>query len=615
MEATPLGSHYNNGTWMFFVWAPKRQSVELHLLGLDRYIPMHPEPQGYFSVTVADLKPGDKYLYRLDKEIERPDPASRYQPEGVHGPSALVSTEFEWSDASWISPPLRDSVFYELHVGTFTEEGSFEAIIPYLPELKELGITTIQLMPIAQFPGSRNWGYDGVQLFAPHSDYGGPDGLYALVNACHNHQLAIFLDVVYNHLGPEGNYLWDYGPYFTDRYSSPWGASVNLDGAYSDEVRHFFIQNAMYWLETYHFDGLRLDATHALFDFSARPFLGELSESVNQWAQQSDRYITLLAENDQSDRRVTLPLSEQGLGIDGQWLDDLHHTLHVALTGESNGYYLDYQPFPLLSKVLREGFAYSGQYSPVRKRRHGTPSEDLSTDRFIVSTQTHDQVGNRMLGERLTDLTDFNGLKLAAGLLACSPYTPMLFMGEEYGETAPFLYFISHSDESLIEAIRNGRAEEFADFEWNGVPPDPQDASTFMRCKLNRNLGNSGHHALLLSIYKDLLTLRHAYSSLRNPERSSTRVIESERSRMICMERSDEISIFRIFMNFDLQNAHSLVLDATPHLTWKKLRDSNQDSWTLTGKDASTSPSLFQPGTPMDVTLMPTSFAIYLSTL
>ena len=523
--------------------------------------------------------------------------------------SQIIDHTFNWDDSNWQPPDLKDSVLYELHVGTFTQEGTFEAIIPYLPYLKDLGVTTIQLMPVAQFPGNRNWGYDGVYLYAPHFSYGGPHGLKKLVMAAHKHELAIYLDVVYNHLGPEGNYLRDFGPYFTDQYRSPWGESVNLDGPYSDGVRDFLIQNALHWLDVYRIDGLRLDATHALFDFSARPFLRDLSETVNKWAHQAGRKVCLVAENDQSDRLLTLPPDTSGQGMDAQWLDDLHHTMHVALTNEKDGYYADYQDKDLFAKVLREGFAYSGQYSPARKRRHGTFAGDLSTDRFIVSTQTHDQVGNRMLGERLSELTNFDGLKLAACLLACSPYVPMLFMGEEYGERAPFLYFVSHSDPELIESVQQGRRKEFEAFNWSAHPPDPQDNATFLRSKLDHSLKESQPHSILLQIYKELLRFRARHSVMRETSRVNQNVFGSDYA--LCLERRNPDEAVRIFLNFTSEQ-QDIQMGLTP-LKWKKIIDSHTPAWCMDNSYKTRPPESFGCDTRMSVSLPPLSFVIYKS--
>lgn len=609
-----IGSKIEPTGAAFRVWAPFTDQVHVVFTKDGSRAALTKEDRGYHSLHGLDVAPGCRYMYSLDNGPPRPDPASRFQPEGVHGSSALVDPHFHWTDVSWTPPELKDSVIYELHTGTFTAEGTFEAILHHLDYLQDLGITTIQLMPVAQFPGARNWGYDGVQLFAPHSSYGGPTGLKKLINACHSRGIAVFLDVVYNHLGPEGNYLGEFGPYFTSRYESPWGSSINLDGPYSDEVRHFLIQNAIYWLDTYHFDGLRLDATHALFDFSARPFLAELSTAIDHWARDNNRKVTLIAENDQSDRRLTLSTDEQGFGMDGQWLDDLHHTLHVALTQENEGYYIDYQSPELLTKVLSDGFAYTGEYSPARKRTHGTPVADLSTDRFVVSTQTHDQVGNRLMGDRLSQLTNLDGLKLAACLLACSPYTPMLFMGEEYGETAPFMYFISHSDPQLIEAVRQGRAKEFADFGWPEDPPDPQSESTFLSCKLDHSLRGTGDHLLLFSFYKTLLALRRSSEALTQPSRSSITVETGQTPHMVCLERRSTGEVIRVLMNFDTQNAAPFFFKSN-EFSWENILDSSAPEWSQTPRRSLPRiPDFIASDTTQEITLAPAGFVIYKAT-
>lgn len=607
----PLGPHRRaDGTTHFLVWSPNAARVELRLLRQDVYIAMQPDADGYYACAVADVQPGDRYLFRLDGEKERPDPASRFQPEGVHGPSQLIDPAFPWQDTGWQPPSLRSTVIYELHVGTFTPAGTFDAVIPHLPYLRDLGVNTLELMPIAEFPGARNWGYDGVQPYAAHHAYGGPAGLKRLVNACHQAGIAVLLDVVYNHLGPEGNYLWDYGPYFTGRYRTPWGDSLNFDGPESDHVRRYFIENARFWLEDFHLDGLRLDAVHALFDFSAYPFLEQLADDLHHWADQRSRRIHLIAESDHSDRRLTLPRAANGLGLDAQWLDDLHHALHTALTGEADGYYADYADFALLPQVLRAGFAYSGQFSPARRRRHGTPAGDIPADRFVVCVQNHDQVGNRMLGERLSQLTTFDGLKLAAGLLLCSPYVPLLFMGEEYGETAPFLYFVSHGDPDLVAGVRAGRAEEFAAFHWKGVPPDPQAEATFQRSKLDLSLRTAGAHALLFRLYRHLLALRRANPALTNPRRADTAVYAEAGARIVGLERRDGPCALRIVLNFHTSRPQTIALPAAS-CGWSCLCDSSAAEWSPDGLSAATAPVELPADVPVSVTLPPLSFVIY----
>ena len=439
-----------NGRCCFRVWAPRAEKVEVRLVApQERLLPLKKAEAGYFHGVLERVEPGARYFYRLDGTRERPDPASRFQPEGVHGPSQVIEPDFPWTDQGWCGLGLPAYVIYEIHVGAFTPAGTFEAVIPHLAELKELGITALELMPVAQFPGRRNWGYDGVFPYAVQNSYGGPAGLKRLVDACHRHGLAVILDVVYNHLGPEGNYLGDYGCYFTDRYRTPWGEAVNFDGPHSDEVRRFFIENALYWIGDCHIDALRLDALHAIFDQSPQPFLAELAEAVHAQAEGLNRRVHLMAESDLNDVRLIRPPELGGYGLDAHWNEDFHHALHTLLTGEQGGYYEDFGRLAQLAKAFREGFVYSGQYSPYRRRRHGSSSRGLPGQRFIVFAQNHDQVGNRLLGDRLTRLVSFEALKLAAGAMILSPFLPLLFMGEEYGEVAPFHYFISHSDPAV----------------------------------------------------------------------------------------------------------------------------------------------------------------------
>jgi maltooligosyltrehalose trehalohydrolase len=427
----------------------------------------------------------------------------------VHGPSRIVDPPaFRWTDHNWQGTSLERSIFYELHVGTYTADGTFDALIEHLPQLAALGVTTIELMPVAQFPGARNWGYDGVYIFAPQNTYGGPESLQRLVDAAHQHGLAIALDVVYNHLGPEGNYLSAYGPYFTDRYHSPWGQAINFDGAGSDDVRRFFIENALYWIEDYHFDALRLDAIHGIFDFGARHFLAELKSAVADLSQRLGREIHLIAESDLNDSRILHDTEHGGYDLDSQWSDDFHHSVHTLLTGEKPGYYSDFNGVMPLVSTLRDGWFYSGQHSNYRKRRHGNSPRGLSPKKFVVCNQNHDQVGNRAAGERLTSLVNFEGLKLAAGITLLSPFVPMLFMGEEYGEGAPFQYFTSHGDPELVEAVRRGRRAEFAAFGWESRVPDPQDEQTFSRSRLNHALKEKEPHSTLLRFYQRLIQIR-----------------------------------------------------------------------------------------------------------
>ncbi|HWH77177.1 MAG TPA: malto-oligosyltrehalose trehalohydrolase, partial [Candidatus Binatus sp.] len=444
---------------------------------------------------------------------------------------------FRWDEKSWLGPPLKDYIIYELHVGRFTASGTFDAVIAYLEYLIQLGVTAIELMPVAQFPGARNWGYDGVFPFAVQNSYGGPQGLKRLISACHRRGLAVILDVVYNHLGPEGNYLADFGPYFTDRYKTPWGPALNFDGPFSDEVRNFFIQNALYWITEFHVDALRLDAVHAILDHSPVSFIEQLSCAVHQAAARLNRQILLIAESAANDARLVRPRESGGYALDAIWNDDFHHCLRTLLTGERNGYYQDYGEFSQFVKAYRERFAYSGEYSRYRRRRHGSVARDLPANKFVVFSQNHDQVGNRMHGDRLRHRVSFEDLKLAAGLVILSPFIPLLFMGEEYAEPAPFPYFISHSDKELIEAVRRGRRDEFAGFDCHVEVPDPQDAKTFLRAELNHELRNADEHLVMLKFYRELIRLRKTLVALNPVDESPVNVASFDTEQVLVVER------------------------------------------------------------------------------
>jgi maltooligosyltrehalose trehalohydrolase len=478
---------------------------------------MESEERGYFRLVLPAVPDGQRYAYCLDGGPERPDPASLWQPGGVHAPSAVVRPEtFTWSDAGWKGLAREDLVFYELHVGTFTPEGTFEAVLPRLEALRRLGVTAVELMPVAQFPGGRNWGYDGVHPYAVQNTYGGPHGLCRLVDACHAAGLAVFLDVIYNHLGPEGNYLPEFGPYFTDRYKTPWGSALNFDGPGSDAVRDFVVDNARMWVAEYHVDGLRLDAVHAICDGGPRHILGAVQEAVADAGRRLGRAVHVVAESDLNDVRLLLPPERGGYGLAAQWSDDFHHAVHAYLTGERQGYYQDFGPSADLARVLREPFLYAGTYSRTRDRRHGAPAGDLTGARFVVSIQNHDQVGNRARGDRLTALLRPPARRLAASLLLLSPYLPLLFMGEEYGEDNPFQFFCSFGDPGLIESVRRGRREEFAAFAWQGEVPDPQDEATFRASRPSWSWERDPVRAGLRRLYGDLLAARRAWPALRD---------------------------------------------------------------------------------------------------
>ncbi len=518
-----LGASLLGDRVTFTVWAPRCRSVDVVVEG-RRPDPMSPGEGGLFQATLGRVPPAARYHYRLDGTRFRPDPASRYQPEGVHGASVVVDPKrFMWTDQEFRGTAPADLVFYEIHVGTFTPAGTFEAIIAHLGALADLGVTAIQLMPIAEFPGSRNWGYDGVHLFAPQSTYGGPRGLRRLVDACHARGLSVFLDVVYNHLGPEGNYLAEYGPYFTDGATTPWGPAVNFDGEGSAGVRRHVVENGRTWVSEFHVDGFRLDAVHAIHDASPRHILTELAEAVRDEAARARRRVHVIAESHDNDRRLVLGPAEGGLGLDAVWSDDFHHALHRRLTGETAGYYADFAGDRHLPRAIAEGFAFQGEPSPYWRRNRGTASADLGAERFVIFVQTHDQVGNRAQGERLGALVPFDALKLAAALMFAAPAVPLLFMGEEYGETAPFQFFTSFIDRSLSELVRQGRAADVRRFGWTGAIPDPDAPNTFVSSRLNHPLALASHHRALRAYYRHWLALRRTHGALGARHKELTR--------------------------------------------------------------------------------------------
>ncbi len=510
----------------FRVWSPGRRRVEVDLgnrqvsmLRDDRGPGAAPRDSGWWTASVDDAGAGTDYAYRLDDGPPRPDPRSPFQPQGIHGPSRVVDHgAFAWTDAGWRGVPLPGCVLYECHIGTFSAEGSFDGAIAHLEHLAGLGVDAIELMPVAEFSGSRGWGYDGVDLFAPHHAYGGPDGLKRLVDAAHGHGLGVIMDVVYNHLGPAGNYLPDFGPYFSARHRTNWGEAVNFDGPGSDEVRRFVIDNALMWLRDYHCDGLRLDAVHAIVDHSATHILEELAAEVAALAAHLGRPLFLIAESDLNDPRFVRGRDAGGYGLDASWADEWHHALHATLTGERSGYYEDFGPLPLLAKALRQAWVYDGIYSAYRQRTHGRSPAGLAGSQFVVATQNHDQVGNRAAGERATALMSDGRLRVAAALLLTAPFVPLLFQGEEWGAATPFQYFTGHEDAELAAAVSEGRRHEFASFGWEaGGVPDPQDPATFGRSRLDWSEIAAVRHRDLLAWYRTLIALRRKWPELADP--------------------------------------------------------------------------------------------------
>ena len=529
----------------FRVWAPNLTNLAVRVMGETagehpRTIPMKQSSDSEFTATISQVSEGASYIYVLDGERERPDPVSRWQPGGVHDPSRVVDpASFPWSDQGWSGIPLQDFIIYELHTGTFTREGTFESVIPRLPYLRDLGITAIEIMPVAEVPGTRNWGYDGASLYAPQSSYGGPTGLKKLVDACHQHGLAVVLDVVYNHLGPEGNYLPEFAPCFTDTHHTPWGKAINSDGPESDGVRRFIIDNALYWLTEYHVDALRLDAIHGIYDFGARHILDELSQAFQDQARSLQRQAWLIAESDLDDVRVLNPRSAGGYALDAQWHDDFHHALYALLTGQREGFLMDFGAIADLSKSITDGFVFDWKYSRYRRRHYGSSSKDRPGEQLVGFIQNHDQIANTGRGKRLSTLVSAGQQKLAAVLTLCSPFLPLLFMGEEYGETAPFLYFTSFDDSGLAAAVREGRKKEMGSHYSESEFADPQAPGTFERCKLDWSKTAVSPHAEILRLYRDLISLRQQHPALANCRKDLTRIQFDEQAKWLVMKRSD----------------------------------------------------------------------------
>jgi maltooligosyltrehalose trehalohydrolase len=492
------------------VWAPSARSVEL--VTPERRVPLHPRAAGYWQNEVDDSVLARGYRYSIDGGEPIPDPRSKWQPDGVHGASHLMDIErlnaAQERALRFVAKPLRDAVIYELHVGTFTPEGTYAAAEAKLPHLAQLGVTHVELMPLATFPGRRGWGYDGVDLYAPFPAYGTPPQLASFVQACHARGIGVLLDVVYNHLGPDGNYLAQYGPYFTDRYKTNWGAAINYDGPHSDPVRGFVIDNALMWLRDYGFDGLRLDAVHAIFSFDAVHVLEELAIAVRELGARLGRSFVLIAESDLNDPRLVRPASQGGYGLDAHWADDFHHAVHRFFTGETDGYYADFQGLDDVAAALREGYVYQGQYSPHRARRHGRPPKGVGADQIVVCAQNHDQIGNRARGERLSMMLGVPQLKAIAALTVLSPFVPLLFQGEEWGAQTPFLYFTDHENAELGRLVAEGRSKEFNSFRWQGAVPNPQELETFTRSKLNWSELSEPPHAEIYDWYRRLIHLR-----------------------------------------------------------------------------------------------------------
>jgi maltooligosyltrehalose trehalohydrolase len=602
-----IGSFYlRNGNCEFKVWAPKAEELSLKIISpAEKIIKMEKDEFGYWTIE-TDVMPGCRYFYKINNSDERPDPASNFQPEGVHKSSAVVDhSSFKWHDKKWKNPELKDYIIYEIHTGTFTSEGTFESIIEKLEYLKELGITAIEIMPVAQFPGGRNWGYDGVYHYAPQNTYGGPEGFKKLINVCHSCGIAVILDVVYNHFGPEGNYTEQFGFYFNSLYHSPWGDALNFDGPDSDAVRNFFIENALYWFSNFHIDALRLDAIDRIYDMSAKHFLQKLAEKTDYLSKKIGRKFYLIAESDLNDNKIIRPIENYGFGIDAQWSDDFHHSIHSLLTGEQSGYYKDFGTTDDLIKSINNTFVYTGQYSEYRKRKHGNSAMESNPDQFVINLQNHDQIGNRGFGERLSELVTFEETKLAVAALFICPYIPLLFMGQEYNEINPFLYFVSFDDKNLIEAVRKGRQEEFSSFKWEKNIPDPQAEETFLKSKLNWNLLNEDQHRVLFEFYKYLIKLRKKNKAFYSFNRKNFNATGTEKDKLVIICRLWKQNKITAILNFN----DEVVTAKIPFSKgkWKKLLDSSDEKWN--GPGTSTPERVL--GKKQNITIKKFSVSIY----
>jgi len=579
VEKRKLGVNFNEeGQADIALWAPKVDYAEIYYVDKNKSEQLIGGELGLWTLTTDSLKPGDLYFFKLDGKVQFPDPASLSQPDGVHGASqAINNREFNWTDEKWKNFALKDYIFYELHVGTFTSEGTFAAIEEKLDYLIDLGITAIEIMPVSQFSGERNWGYDGVFPFSVQNSYGGAKGLQQLVNTCHIKGLAVVLDVVFNHIGPEGNHLENFGHYFTDKYHTPWGNAINFDDAWCDHVRNFFIENTLMWFRDFHIDGLRMDAVHAIKDFSPLHILQEIKLYVDELIHETGRNHYLIAELDLNDTRYINAISKGGFGLDAQWIDEFHHALRVSSGQPKTGYYSDFDSIVSLAKSYEDAYVYDGAYSDHRKKKFGVKAAENPGQQFVVFSQNHDHVGNRMLGERTSELVSFEMQKLLAGAVLVSPYLPMLFMGEEYGETNPFQYFVSHTDPELADAVRKGRKKEFEAFHMEGEAPDPMSEGTFEKSKLQWQLTEQEPHKTMLSFYKKLITIRKEQAALHVLNRKDVSVESLADQEVIILQRQHKIQHTICLMNFSKQPQQVKVPVYAP--VWHKLMASSDLKW------------------------------------
>lgn len=603
---SPIGARRDpaTGLWNFRVWAPLKKKIELSLLLPDkrrRIIPMRKDAMGYWSASIA-VKSGTRYMYRIDDKIERPDPASFFQPEGVHSPSetfdAGAPDRMKSSAQKNVRRETGDMIISEIHIGAFTREGTFEAAAKRLKKLKDSGINTVEIMPVSQFPGKRNWGYDGAYPFAVQNSYGGPAGLKFFVEECHKRGISVILDVVYNHLGPEGNYLGEFAPYFTDKYHTPWGRAVNFDDKYSRGVRDYFIANAVYWFENFNVDALRLDAIHGIFDEGPVHILDELSRETARLGRRLGRKFRLIAESDLNDSRVVRSRKEGGYAIDAQWSDDYHHAIHTLLTQERSGYYADFGKVSDFVKAYLKGVVYDGRYSRRRRKIHGNSYDGVPAKRFVVCAQNHDQVGNRMFAERLAAITDFESLKLACACVMLSPFIPLFFMGDEYGEDAPFGYFIDHGDPALVEAVRKGRAAEFASFGWKTAPSDPAAPETFEKSRTHPESKNAPRNRAMSAYFLKLAKLRTKLPELSVNFDTVANVSSDDGLVIVRRKKGRRESV--IFFNF---SKNPSVFDKIKPSRLIKILDSSDDKWL--------GPGILSAAQGEIITINPRSVAVY----
>lgn len=584
VQKRSIGLNFNeNGEAEIRVWAPFAEQVAVLITESAAVIDMFNEGYGYWFLQTDQIKPLESYSFKIStpkggKELMRSDPASLLQAEGPQGLStAFDLRSFPWTDKHWHGLALKDFIIYELHTGTFTPEGDFAAIETKLDYLVKLGITAIEIMPVAQFSGGRNWGYDGVFPFAVQNTYGGPLALQQLVNTCHEKGLAVILDVVFNHVGPEGNYFADFGPYFTDKYHTPWGQAINFDDAGCDAVRDFFIENALMWFRDFHIDALRLDAVHAIKDFSPVHILAEIKSHTEKLARVTGRTYELIVELDLNDGRFIRPKKEHGYGMDAQWIDEFHHALRVCAGQEQKGYYSDFNGVDDLAKSFNGAYVYDGQYSPHRQKKFGEPIGDVPGYKFVVFSQNHDQIGNRMLGERTATLVSFEMLKVMAAAVFCSPFLPLIFMGEEWAETNPFQFFISHSDHHLVEAVRKGRKAEFSAFHEGEAVPDPQHESTFQHSKLDWQKLEVPLNLKMLSYYKTLIALRKQNEVLADLDRKNVKARAYPEKKCLMLKRGKGAQKIMVLFNFSDQKQNLLTGETIQD--WTILLNSSSLVW------------------------------------